>query len=292
MSPAFSEALVSVQLSGGIGNQMFQYAAARALAKRLCAPLQLDLSFFDRKRHRSYELDFFTLAPHHRVGNPSATQLVRLRVPLIHGLKRVMGRQLPTYHEPHFHFDPAFERLQAPVHLVGHFQSARYFDDCAELVQRELFPPVPTDLLSHKVAKAMARSESCSLHVRRGDYIQNSKNKALFTMLDSSYYISALKYLPEGCVVYVFSDDMLWARENLPRIHELVFVEDAQPRCSIADLWLMTQAHHHIIANSTFSWWGAWLAVRRDGLKIAPSRWFVNTTHFEEEIVPAAWQRI
>ncbi len=292
MRSALSDALVSVQISGGLGNQMFQYAAARALAKRLHAPLQLDLSFFDRKRHRVYALSTFALAPHHKVGTPGASRLERIRMPLIRGLKRVMGRRLPTYHEPHFHFDPAFERLQAPVNLVGHFQSPRYFDAYAELVRQELSPPVPTDILSRKIAEAMARSESCALHVRRGDYVQNPKNQALFTSLDSSYYLPALKRLSAGCTVYVFSDDMSWARENLPSIRDLIFVEDNQLRSGLADLWLMTQADHHIIANSSLSWWGAWLAMRQEGMKIAPRRWFVNATYRSEQLIPNSWQWI
>lgn len=290
MSPSFSDSPVSVQLSGGLGNQMFQYAAARALAKRLEAPLLLDLSFFDRNRHRTYALDAFALAPHHTVGILGSNRLERIRMPWVRGLKCVTGRRLPIYQEPHFHYDPAFERLNKPVHLIGYFQSPRYFDTYTNFVRREFSLPMPNDALSLRIAGVMAQGESCALHVRRSDYVQNPKNQVLFTTLDSSYYLPALERLPDRCTVYVFSDDIRWARGNLPRIREMMFVDDNQMRSSLADLWLMTQADHHIIANSSFSWWGAWLASRRDGLKIAPVSWFAKSSINTKDLIPPVWE--
>jgi len=283
---------VSIRISGGLGNQMFQYAAARSLAIRLEAPLTLDLSFYDRARHRGYGLDAFPLAPHTETGRSTAGRIARLGHRLNQVTQRLLGQAAPVYHEPHFHHDPAFEQLRAPVHLVGHFQSQRYFQACAPAIRQELAPPAATDALSREVAAAMSGVDACALHVRRGDYVSNPKNLALFATCGPAYYAAALARLPEGCTVYVFSDDMAWARAKLPRQHATVFVDDGQPRSGLADLWLMTRARHHVLANSSLSWWGAWLAASDKGITIAPAHWFVDPSHDDRDLVPEAWLRL
>lgn len=289
---------VSIRISGGLGNQMFQYASARALALQLEVPLTLDLSFYDRRRHRAYGLGALPLGPHEQVGGGGTGRLSRLQVGLGTMLRRLSGQAPPIYREPHFHVDPGFFDLRAPVHLVGHFQSARYFQSHAEAVRRELAPPAAADALSQRLAARMAQHECCALHVRRGDYLSNPKNRALFAVCDERYYARALERLPARCEVLVFSDDMDWARRHLPTIRPVEFVEDGQPRSGLADLWLMSLARHHIIANSSLSWWGAWLARaspgrgESPGLAMAPRDWFVDPSHDDRDLVPADWTRL
>jgi hypothetical protein len=293
---------VTVRIAGGLGNQMFQYAAGRALAHRLCVPLTLDLRFFDRGRHRRYGLDALPLAPHHVLGRQDVGRWARWLAPLQRAGERLRGRTVPTYREPHFHVDEAFFGLRAPVRIQGHFQSQRYFETLARALRQELMPPVPTDALSQDLARAMAEAESAALHVRRGDYLSEPKNRALFAECGPGYHEAAMARLPPGCRVYVFSDDMTWCRQHLPRSRPLVFVEDGQPRGALADLWLMTQARHHVIANSSLSWWGAWLArdagaagagaADRGRIAVAPRRWFVDPRFDDRDLVPGDWVRV
>ncbi len=289
---------VTVRVTGGLGNQMFQYAAARALSLRLGVPLTLDLRFFDRGRHRRYGLDALPLAPHAEVGNQGASRWARLLAPLQQVARSMTGRGVPVYREPHFHVDEAFFSMRAPVRLEGHFQSERYFASASVMLREELMPPPADDPLSRDIAHAMAASESAALHVRRGDYLTEPKNRALFAECGPTYYAAAMSHLPANCSVFVFSDDMAWCREHLPRARPLCFVEDGVPRGALADLWLMTRARHHVIANSSLSWWGAWLAQASAltgagrGITVAPRRWFVDPRFDDRDLVPEGWFRV
>jgi hypothetical protein len=285
---------VSVRIAGGLGNQMFQYAAARALALRHGVPLELDLSFYDPGRHRAYELEAFALAPHGVIAPPPPGPFARTRAALARAWRhrrRPPGPPVALYREPHFHFDPRFAQLVPPVRLVGYFQSARYFEDCEATIRQELAPPPATDALSREIAQRMG-GQGVALHVRRGDYVTNPKNASTFAVCGVDYYARALALLPAAAEVFVFSDDMAWAREHLPRLRPLVFVDDGSRRSGLADLWLMAQARHHVIANSSLSWWGAWLAAPAGGLKIAPARWFVDPAMDDRDLVPAGWTRL
>lgn len=287
---------VTVRITGGLGNQMFQYAAARALSLRLGVPLTLDLQFFDRGRHRRYGLDALPLAPHSVLSPLSEVRWARLMVPLRRGARRLLQSAEPVYREPHFHVDQAFFQLRAPVQLWGHFQSQQYFASAATSLQRELMPPEAKDSLSQETAHAMAIGPSAALHVRRGDYLTVAKNRALFAQCGAAYYASAMARLATDCTVYVFSDDMVWCREELPHTRPLVFVDDGQPRSALADLWLMTRARHHVIANSSLSWWGAWLGRDTDGnmeqTTIAPLQWFVDPLMDDRDLIPEGWIRV
>jgi hypothetical protein len=286
---------VSVRISGGLGNQMFQYAAARALAARLGVPLALDLSFFGRRRHRAYGLDRLPLAPHQRMGTEPGW-IWRCQA----WWQRLTGRSAPVYQEPHFHVDPAFFALHAPVHLVGHFQSARYFEHLAGAIAQELEPPAADDALSLRLAALAEHTDTCALHVRRGDYLSSAKNRALFAACDRRYYDQALERLPTPCTVLVFSDDMAWCRDQFGGRPGIQFVDDGQPRAALADLWLMTRTRHQVIANSSLSWWGAWLSRaharaglgRPPGQTIAPRHWFVDAAYDDRDLVPADWTRL
>ena len=273
---------VTVKIAGGLGNQMFQYAAARALALRRGGEMELDLRFFGSSRRRQFGLDGFAIV---------ATRLVPSRAGF---WARLVGAKstTPVYREPYLHFDPALLDLKLPVRLEGYFQSARYFADCEATIRRELAPAAATDTASLEMARAMRETQAVALHVRRGDYVSNARVNTTQGTCSVAYYQRAMEQLPANATVFVFSDDVAWARANLPAVRQLVFVDGGDRRPPVADLWLMTLAQHHIIANSTFSWWGAWLAQPANGLKIAPARWFADPALDDRDIVPAAWIRL
>lgn len=271
--------IVTVAISGGLGNQMFQYAAARALALRSDAEVRLDLSFYRRRRHRQFELDAFPIV---------AAEAARAGF-----WARIAGsRPAPRYREPGPRFDPALLELVVPVVLEGYFQSARYFEGSAEAIRRELAPPAAEDSESLAIAQAMRDAGSTALHVRRGDYVSNTRANATHGTCSVDYYRGAMERLPGDGPVFVFSDDIDWARVNLPDVRRLVFVGRSGPRSGLADLWLMTLAQHHIVANSSFSWWGAWLAEPGRGMRFAPARWFADTALDDADMVPPEWIRV
>ncbi len=276
---------VTVALTGGLGNQMFQYAAARALAERCAAGLTLDLAFYNDRRHRQFELDAFPIDITGVIGSGDRGFSNRL-------LNWFSPRREAVYREPHFHYDPAFESLTAPVRLEGYFASPRYFAGHEAIVRRELTPPAAEDAESQRLAAQIGSGAATALHVRRGDYVSQPKVSRLMGTSSLAYYAAALERIPADSTVFVFSDDIAWAKAHLPQLRPMIFVGEESTRPAIADLWLMTLARHHIIANSSFSWWGAWLAHEQDGETIAPAKWFADATHDDKDLLPANWTRL
>ena len=273
---------VTIKVSGGLGNQLFQYAAARSLAVRLNATLQLDLSFYSRRRHRTFGLAEFPIQAT-RASPRSPMWFLRLTC-----LQRFGNR---VYTEPSLRFDSAFLNLPAPVVLSGYFQSASYFEEYSDLIREELCPPTPSASNILRLAEILNENDSVSLHVRRGDYASNSKNRSIYSECTPDYYRKALQLVPGRGPVVVFSDDMKWAKENLPQSDRYAYSGDFGSSTATQDLWLMTKARHHIIANSTFSWWGAWLAQAEFGQKISPNRWFQRQDLSCLDLIPAKWLR-
>ena len=277
----------TVRLTGGLGNQLFQYAAGRSLSLRHNTRLVLDVSFFNARRHRQFELDQF----------PIAADLLPLR-PLnrfttsCRRLWSCWGKSWHVYQEPHFHYDQDFIGLPATVTLKGYFQSERYFNDFAATIRSELTPPQPADPDWQRWGHRIAAERATALHVRRGDYVASKKASQIYHACGIDYYRRAMERCPCDGPVYVFSDDLDWARENLPPLRPLVFPDGPANRSGLTDLWLMTRAHHHIIANSTFSWWGAYLANANKGITIAPRRWFQDESIDDRDLIPTSWQRV
>ncbi len=274
---------ITVELSGGLGNQLFQYATARSLAINKGVDLTLDISFYDVRRHRSFDLG--QLPVHCGIGTTADTPRWLQKA-------RRLGRKMlridpPEYREPHFHFDPHLFDVSTPIRLRGYFQSPKYFEEHAQTIRAELQPPAPKDEESQKLSQLIEGTEAVSLHVRRGDYVTNAKARQTFHQCSVEYYSRAMKHFDGPFVV--ISDDIQWAMQNLPRTQDLVFTGQQQPRSTLADLWLMTQTKHHIIANSTFSWWGAWLSSHRDGRTVAPRNWFLTSEYSTKDLLPAKW---
>lgn len=283
---------ITVSMSGGLGNQMFQYAAARSLALKSGSELCLDLAFYDPRRHRSYELGVFPLAPHRLIAPPAGWFFARLRRAVSPALAQIHSNGTGHYREPHYHYDPAFESLKPPVHIRGYFQSPRYFADHAPNLRVELAPPEPWDQESREIARQMQGQEAAAVHIRRGDYVSNPKTNRQYFLCDSDYYTAAMAAVPADTCFFVFSDDIPWAKAHLPPSRRIVFVGGDHRRPALADLWLMARARHHIIANSTLSWWGAWLAGPGTGVTIAPARWFKKPGIVDRDLIPGEWRRL
>ena len=274
---------VVVRLFAGLGNQMFQYAAALGLAVRQNRVLKIDVSAFEACENRPYQLDclkvpqkiFYTGVPLFQ----SASNSIAARV--IRRIKRRVFKantfRKGVYREPHFHFDPAFFDLSGTeILLNGYFQSPRYFESVAELLRERFQPAAPLSATAADWAAKIAASPcSVSLHVRRGDYLE-APNSALHDALDRGYYDRAVNLIQrlagETVEFFLFSDEPDFIAEafaDLPDAH----VVRSDPDKSWEDMFLMARCRHHIIANSSYSWWGAWLNPAEDKRVIAPARW-------------------
>ncbi|MFO0453459.1 MAG: alpha-1,2-fucosyltransferase [Pseudomonadota bacterium] len=288
--------MIIARLLGGLGNQLFQYAAARAVALRHGQELRFDISGFASLPGRSYRLDHFRID-----GRPiEGKELRALGVEGLHfpwgRLKRKLGLRpaIPVITEPHFHFDPRLEQAPAHCYLSGYWQSPRYFADIEPQIRQEFQVRDPLSENTRALAERIAASESVAIHVRRGDYISNPTAASVHGICGSEYYAAAERLLLEsrpGAQAFVFSDEPAWAASNLRLSMPAAFVDHNPPDRDYEDLHLMAQCKHHIIANSTFSWWGAWLATNPHKFVVAPRGWFKGVDHRVDDLIPREWQR-
>jgi hypothetical protein len=277
--------MVIVRLMGGLGNQMFQYAAARANSLRTGAELKVDLTWFQDEGarvtpRREYALEPFGLSP--VIASPAELRRTLRR--------RIVRRRPRILVDVELRFDPRVLTAD-DVRLIGYWQSERYFADRAAEIRRDFELPTPAGDL----ARAIARGESVSLHVRRGDYATDPKVETELGVLPAEYYEQAVARMSEALAepeFFVFSNDPDWCAANLRIDAPHTFVRPEQGARAHDDLRLMSLCRHHVVANSSFSWWGAWLGETPSTMVIAPRRWFLTSRFDTADLVPERWLRI
>lgn len=275
-----NQTAILVQLTGGLGNQLFGVAAGLGVARRVGLPLALDVSRFSNKGEiRSGGLDPYEL-PFRTVGQVSRNgDQVEFKVD---------GRRIvtPVVEERSYRFDPTVaERCANGASLVGYFQSHKYFENVESEV-RMLFRRAPKHSLQGLALKQrIAGAESVGIHVRRGDYLK-SPHYEFHGLCGIHYYERAIEIMRERLpdpTFLVFSDDLDWCRENIHG-HDVIFSEDGgSPN---ADLDLLADCKHHIISNSSFSWWGAWLGQTAQQSVIAPCPWYTRIPLVPDKLPP------
>ena len=286
--------MIYVRLLGGLGNQLFQYAAARALALRNGSSVGLDLrSLPPPPHHLSYALHHFAVqAETEPPGLPPERT-----TPLRYMIWRT-GLGSPHFlRERGLHVNLPVLRASDDTYLHGYFQSESYFADHLKQLRQELRIVTPPDLRNSEwLERITGDPQSLSVHIRRGDYVAVGKASNTHGTCDAAYYsraITHLRMMTGGDVrAYVFSDDPAWVKANLSLDAEMEVVGHNGPTAHYEDLRLMSACRYHIIANSTFSWWGAWLDDRQDKAVIAPQRWFATNGPSNPDILPADWVRV
>lgn len=286
---------VIVRLEGGLGNQLFQYAAGRSLALATGRELLLDPSAYREDPLRAYQLEHFAIA---------ARPLRRGDVPLFRLRRSRLGAILPRRARVEIVREAFPARVpvwpEAPVegagtpYLIGYWQSERYFAAIADTIRREVRVNAAPEGRNARVLDEIAAGDAVAIHVRRGDYVSNPVATAYHGLCGLEYYEAAIRRLA-GSVprphCFVFSDDLDWVRANLETGHPTTFVGH-NTDTPWEDLRLMAACRHFIVANSSFSWWGAWLGEWPGKQVIAPARWFRADHGGEGEIVPSEWLRL
>ncbi|MFN6978103.1 MAG: alpha-1,2-fucosyltransferase [Gemmobacter sp.] len=282
---------IFVRLLGGLGNQMFQYAAARALAARHGTGVVWDGRAFRHYRLRPLLIDRLRVTG--RAALPAeAARLAPWRREMARLAHRA-GLRTRWHFERSLAHDPGFDDLPDGTALDGYFQSARYFAALRDRLRAEFAPRAAAAPHNAALLAALRGGPFASLHVRRGDYAAQAATMRVHGLCSPGYYRAALARLHAavpGARIAVFSDDIPWCRGALDLPAGTIFVEgnaDA-PEWDIA---LMAACRHHIIANSSFSWWGAWLG-GPGGLTIAPDPWFDDPALAGQGIVPEDWLRL
>lgn len=260
-----------IHVLGGAGNQFFQYAFGRAVSLA-SSPLPLSFHLSDNLGASGYVLDRYDLP-------------ISLTKKFSH-MHREQGMQFNPWV---FEFTPADDDM-----FVGFWQSELYFKDIAETIREELGAPIHLSELTHGVAHHIRKTNSVSIHVRRGDNLDADALTRHGDLSQTDYYQRAIEYVRARVIdptFFIFSDDPEWCEANFrPEPSIVVSHNDTKNPCE--DLWLMSQCRHSIIANSTFSWWGAWLNPNQDRVVVAPLRWFVTPARNSRDIVPARWVKL
>jgi hypothetical protein len=289
--------MIITKLIGGLGNQMFQYSVARHLAVIHNTDVKMDISHFSDYRVRKYCLDVFdipqTFASSSEIRSLAVTRNGILDR-LVSYLDMIGIRLYPdTYiKERAFCFDPKILRLPNDVYLDGYWQSEKYFVRISDIIRREFTVRFPLSKLDRAVAHDIQASESVSVHIRRGDYVTEPLNNLMFGTCDLRYYYDCVERLTLKVSkphFFIFSDDPGWARTNLLLPSPATYVDHNGADRDYNDLRLMSLSKHHIIANSTFSWWGAWLSTNKGKIVFAPKQWLNKSNLDTKDIIPGEW---
>lgn len=276
--------MITARLHGRLGNQMFQYAAARGLAARRESQVALDtagvLARGEGVLTRVFDLPLTDANP-----LPPDRRQSLLR----YGLWRLSGSAPRFRREQGLGYNPQIETWSDGCYLHGYWQSERYFAHIADEIRGDFTFPDFSNTQNAEMAARIGEAQAISLHVRRGDYLTLGAH----VLCDQAYYEAALARVIEGTngdpTVFVFSDDPDWAKSNLPLPTAKVVVDFNGPDTDFEDMRLMSLCRHNIIGNSSFSWWAAWLNTNPDKRVAGPARWFGDPKLLNPDILPPDW---
>lgn len=259
-----------INLKGGLGNQMFQYAYGRAL-ELAGKKIVFNTAFFNGARSktdtaRDFKLNNFNI-------QTKAVFTDRKR-PVLDFIKKILGK--------------------LKLGEDGYWQSEKYFKKIEDSIRGEFTLKEPLDDRFTNVIRQIENTPSVSLHIRRGDYVNDKKTKAVHDVCGLEYYekaIDIIKAEVNNPTFFIFSDDIDWVAKNLEITSPAFWVSNLEGK-DFEELILMSKCKHNIIANSTFSWWGAWLNKNPNKIVVAPKQWFTNKTSEDINILPKTWVQI
>jgi len=301
--------MIISHLMGGLGNQMFEYAAGLSLAARRNTVLKLDVSFFHEGNvdGRNYALECLNVAAQFATadeiwrlnGKLGKKQELAKKILSALGQKRLVDLMTvagQAHHQKEWTYYPEFLQLPDNTWLHGNYQSEKFFAPAADLLRHHFtfrYPPAPA---AEEMARRIKSGPAVAVHFRRGDYVSNDEFASKIGTLPSGYYESALNLMRSkignAATYYLFSDEAEPVKCPWPDGKECVWVDCRGAANAHDSMRLMSQCDHNIIANSTFSWWAAWLNRNPGKTVIAPKQWFSGYGHDERDICPAEWLRV
>lgn len=277
-----------IKIIGGIGNQLFQYAAGLSKVKRNGGKLILDISLFKNYKLHNFYLDKFSI-PELKIIKKNIFFLIIERL-----VKKLKIKNDYFYFENSNLFNEDFYDPKYKYHY-GYFQSYRYLEEIKHHLYKYYLPKQKLTSKNNKLLKRIKQDESVMLHVRRGDYITDQKTFNNHGVCSITYYKKAISFLIKKnpkLVFYLFTNDPKWVLENICKKFKIKWIlidNITQPEI---DLFLMSNCKYFIIANSTFSWWSAYLSQSKK-IVIAPKPWFNNKKLEEKcELIPSDWKQI
>lgn len=293
--------MIIIKIQGGLGNQLFQYALGRNIAYLNNTILKLDIrGYFNQNSidtPRKFGLDHF------QTKKEIASDLDIKKIcsngidnSILQSIKGLFTHSNPPnyFQEKTPNFDPSVLSIPDNSYLNGYWGSEKYFKNIESIIREDLKIKTPLIDKNLKYSEKIASCESVSLHIRRGDYVNNPKTQEFHGNCTLQYYYDAVNLLTskiENPHFFVFSDDCAWAKHNLKLDFPIFFIDFNGEENDFEDLRLMSLCKSHIIANSTFSWWGAWLSTNNSKIIICPKRW-LNKPEVFPNIYPDSWIRL
>lgn len=290
--------MIIARLIGGLGNQMFQYATGLCVAKINNTDLKLDITGYERQRNmtpREYKLDIFDI----KEGFATNIEISRFRIYKI--LFRIFRKihirlkNIPYIGEKHHEFDPEILKTKDNTYIDGYWNSEKNFKTIDQDIRDKFKFKSKLNQLNSQLIDEITQSNSVSLHIRRGDYISSERTNKFHGICSMEYYEKSIKYISlkvSKPFFYIFSDDPIWVKNNLKIKSPHSFININNGKDDYLDMRLMSNCKHNIIANSTFSWWGAWLNNNPDKIVIAPKKWFNNKSINTNDFVPESWIKL
>ena len=258
--------MIISRIMGGLGNQMFQYAFGRTLSLKYNMNLLLETSFYSNQQGngviRSFELNKFN------------DLNLNTNITFIEGTLYQLEENTP----------PNVKLIKNNTYLLnGYWQNELYFNEYEDIIKNDF---APTEKTFNKLITILDSDNVVSLHVRRTDFLKTNGHNQVQEL---SYYEKAIEEIGIYDKIFVFSDDLQWCKDNL-KFNNMFFIEGLS---NIEDLWLMSLCKNNIIANSSFSWWGAWLNKNETKKVIAPSKWFKEEINYlSNDIICKKWIKI
>ncbi len=288
--------MIIVELMGGLGNQLFQYAMGRSISLKNKARFRIDLSFFENYEWHEYSLEPFNIKA--AIATKEQCEALKKRHNSIANkvLRNTINKGHVFVKEKSILYNAAYKKITDPAYLHGYWQCERYFRDYTDVLRRDLQINIPPSPANAVILEEIGKSNAVSLHIRRGNYVTVPLFNSILGTCSLEYYARGMEHISKRVsnpVFYVFSDDISWAKENLKGNYSFVFVDINDAKHDYEDLRLMQNCKHHIIANSTFSWWGAWLNPSTDKIVIAPAKWFADPEKNKTAayLVPGNWTK-
>jgi len=285
----------------GLGNQLFQYAFGRAMSIRNKTELKLDATFYKDSEITEYGFTYkrdFEIA-RYNVEIVTATDneinLYKGTSPggIIDRVKHkfIKGKRPKVIHEDLSKFSPEFNTIKGNLYLDGYFTSEEFFKDHAGIIRKEFTLKNQMSEVNNKWAGLMQSTNSVSISYRRGNFLNNPLHETCFMQ----YYLDGLnevhKLSTEEITVFIWSDDNDWTEKNFKPPFKCYYMTHNYPDFH-EDLRLMTRCKHHVIPNSTFSWWAAWLGEHESQIVVAPEKWLNSDEIYYDHVIPKRWHKI
>ncbi|MGC9366458.1 MAG: alpha-1,2-fucosyltransferase [bacterium] len=293
--------MIIIRLMGGLGNQMFQYSLGKNLSIKNNTVLKIDKSWFDQESNqfRKYELDIFAISA--ASASPQEISTLKYKRGIRGRLKKITDRYCPYYRrswvkQQGMYFDLNILKAGDNSYIDGYWQSEKYFKEIKNELLEEFKLTGELDEANRQMLDKIFKVNSAGIHIRRGDYVKNKKTNEFHGTCSIDYYNEAVRIINNEISQvhwFVFSDEINWAKINLKLPGETTFVDINNDK-NYGDLILMSKCKHQIIANSSFSWWAAWLNNYKQKIVIAPRKWFnLEPENFKiEDLIPDSWKKI